>query len=253
MRKRSLAFAFGVSLFTFLILLTENYYDSLFLELTTTDLLIFTILSTLTGAIALFSLWLVLFAIKKGELSEKPQIYNVSGLLFLLFALILYLYMRDIPLRELKMPVLLAILVFYITPLVIGLFVLCRKLSLILTFGISLAVFLILLTATYYDKMFYEVKTIDLLYFSIWSTIAGGIGAGIYFLLTERLGDFNLSGAFILIFFGLLYMHTGNIELEDVIMATFISVLTLFSFILVSGLFVLIMIFNHYKKKSRWT
>jgi hypothetical protein len=118
---------------------------------------------------------------------------------------------------------------------------------------VSLAVFLGLLAFNYYDKMFYELKTGDLLYFSIWSTIAGGIGAIICFLLTERAGDFNLSGAFILIFFGLLYMHTGNVVFDEIIMASFISVLTLFSFIFVSGLFVMIMLFNYYQKKSRWT
>ncbi|MFX0132042.1 MAG: hypothetical protein ACFFDN_00220 [Candidatus Hodarchaeota archaeon] len=253
MKKHGLAFSFGVSLFTFLILLTENYYDRMLVELTTGDLLIFTLISTITGFITLFAFWGILIALKRGTLSDGPKIYNISGGLFLLFAIILYLYVRDIPLKVLSMSIFISIIAFYILPIVLVLFLLTRKISLILTFGTSIAVFLALLSVNYYDKMLSEVKTGDLLYFSIWSTIAGCIGAGLSFFLTERVGDFNLSGAFILIFAGLLFLHAGDALFKDIIMATFISVLTLFSFIFISGIFVIIMLFNYYKKTSRGT
>lgn len=252
MRKRSIAFAFGVSLLTFLVLLTMNYYDKKLSELTTSDLLFFSIWSTVAGAIVIFTSWVLLIAFKKVRKPDRPKFYNISGALFLLFAIILYLHVKDIPLEDLTMATFLSVLVFYISPIIFCLFILTRKISLLFSFGISLTVFLILLAVNYYDKIFVDLTTSDLLFFSIWSTVAGGIGVFIYFTFSHRVGDLNISGAFILVFASLLYCHTGSVTFDEIIMSAFISALTFFALFFVLGLFVIIVLFNHYKKKSKW-
>lgn len=254
MKKRKLTFVFGISMLTFVILLTYFYYDKLLSELTTSDLLFFSMISTIAGAVAFGFLWLISFIVKKGKNIERPKLYNISGSFFLIFAVILYLVVRDIPLKNLEMSIFLSIFVFCIVPLIATLLIVSKKLSLLLTFLLSLSMFLLFLNIYYYKRMFLDLTTGDLLNFSIGGTIAGGIGGFLYWVSTQRkLGAIAgvITGAFLMFFAIILFIHTRNVALDEIYMATFISVLAIFTlFVFVPGLFVIILIYNYYGKRG---
>lgn len=248
LKKLHIAFCFGIALLTSIILLTVQFYDRMLFELTTLDLLWISIWGAVAGGIAAVILGVLAFFLlgKTG----KPKLYNISGVLFLLFAVLMYIHCRDIRLGELTMATFISILVFHIFTVLMILFILSRKVSLVLTFGVSFITFISFLTVNYYDMMFMDLMIGDLLWYAICGVIAGMISLILMKAFIGRWGDFNLSGGLILAFAILMYIHCGNIELRDVVMGTFISVLTIFSFFLIIGIFVITKIYKHQKDKQ---
>lgn len=254
MKKRNLTFVFGVSVLTFLIALTFTYYDKMLSELMTGDILFFSIISTIAGSATFFALWIITFIRKKGKDIEHPKLYNISGSFFLIFALILYLVVGDIALKDLEMSMFLHIFVICIFSLIAFLLIITKKVSLLLTFLVSLAMVILFLNIYYYKQMFLDLTTGDLLHFSIGALVAGGIGGFIYWVITGRkLGAIAgvIASAFLMFFAIVLFIHTRNVALDEIYMATFISALTVFVlFAFIPGLFVIILIYNYYGKRG---
>jgi len=221
-------------------------------ELSTLDLLWISIWGAVAGGVTALIIGILAFFLL-GK-SGRPKLYNISGGLFLLFSVLMYIHCRDITLGDLTMATFISILVFHIFTVLMILFILTRKISLVLTFGVSFMTFIAFLTVNYYDMMFMDLLIGDLLWYSICGVIAGSISLLFMKGLTGRWGDLNLSGGLILAFAILLFIHCGNIELRDVAMSTFISVLTIFSFFLIIGIFVITKLYKHQKDKrgGKW-
>lgn len=251
-KKIYIAFSFGIALLTSIVLLTVQFYDRMLSEITTLDLLWVSIWGAVAGFATMSIAWILLLIHLRQV--GRPKLYNISGGLFLLFAALLYILCRNITLAEMTMATFIAILVYGIFPVLLFLFLVSRKISLVFTFGVSFITFIVFLTVNYHDKMFLDLMTGDLIWYSIYGLIAGGLSLAILKLVTGLWGDLNLSGMFIFIFAIILFIHCGNIALWDVAMATFNSVLIIFCFFLIIGIYVITKLYKYQKDKrgGKW-
>lgn len=116
-KKIPTIFTLGASLILVLILMTINYYDKDFVDLTTSDFLFF----SMWGAILGFAIGVIsLLALK------RTSDFNISGTLLLIFAIILWMCAGDITLLELPMRSFLTACTFFLIPLVLGVLLITR-------------------------------------------------------------------------------------------------------------------------------